>query len=66
MKSSQEEIQVIRELTAHESYMAKSRSSGLMTEGNKAGFEAVAEMLKHPLSPEQAKEKQKKQWEDSN
>lgn len=38
-----------------ESYLEKARSSGLMNEKNEAGFVAVAEMLRHPYSLEQAK-----------
>ncbi len=40
---------------AAESYLEKARSSGLMNEKNKEEFLAVAEMLRHPYSLEQAK-----------
>ena len=42
-------------MSPSELYLEKSRRSGLMTEENKAVFEGVAEMLKHPYSYEQAK-----------
>ncbi len=40
---------------AAESYLEKSKSSGLMNEKNRAEFEAVAEMLRHSYSLERAK-----------
>lgn len=43
------------EKSAAEIYLEKSRASGLMTEENEAEFLAVAEMLRHPYSLEQAK-----------
>lgn len=42
------------------------RLSALIAEGSKAGLKAVAEMSKHPLSPEQKKMQIRKHWQEAD